>query len=62
MDKKEKERPVRLLKERARKELVQKKKLLILFPRRGGGRRRVKWPRETAICLRLCSLGILQSS
>ena len=33
MDRKEKERSVRLLKERARKELVQKKELLILFPR-----------------------------
>ena len=39
LGRKEKERPVRLLKERTRKELVQKKELLILFPRRGGRRR-----------------------
>ena len=59
---KEKEGPVWLLMERTRKELVQKKELLLLPLKRGGRGRRIKWSRETAICLRLCSLGILQSS
>ena len=62
LDRKEKEGPVRLLKERTRKELVQKKELLLLPLKRGGRGRRIKWSRETAICLRICSLGILQSS
>ena len=62
MDRKEKERPVRFLKVRTREELVQKKELLILFPRKGGRRRRVKWPRKTATWLRLCSSAKLQSS
>ena len=62
MDEKEKERPVWYLKERARREPMQEKELEVLFPKRGGRRRRVKWPRKSAVCLRMCSLGILQSS
>ena len=62
MDEKEKERPVWYLKERAWREPMQEKEMFVLFLRRGGRRRRIKWPRKTAICLRICSLGILQSS
>ena len=48
--------------ERAGRKPMQEKELLLLFLKRGGRGRRIKWPRETAICLRLCSLAILQSS
>ena len=53
-------------KERAGREPRQEKEMtkkepLILFPRRGGRRRRVKRPRKTAIWLRLCSSAKLQS-
>ena len=56
-----------LEKERAGKEPRQEKEmtekeLLILFPRRGGRRRRVKRSRKTAIWLWLCSSAKLQSS
>ena len=48
--------------ERAGRKPVQEKELFLLFLKRGGRGRRIKRPRETAICLRLCSLAILQSS
>ena len=47
---------------RAGRKPMQKKELLLLFLKKGGRGRRIKWPRETAIWLRLCSLAKLQSS
>ena len=48
--------------ERAGRKPMQEKELLLLLLKREGRGRRIKRPRETAICLRLCSLVILQSS
>ena len=47
---------------RAGRKPMQKKKLLLLFLKRGGRGRRIKRPRKTAIWLWLYSLAKLQSS